>query len=193
MLYLGRTTGLASLWGNMDFCNIPPTRYNYNPSHYNPRKSQVYTGCSVYWLQLCCPNLCLEPLLLPQMTLVRPFLTILFAAFSKDSTFISFPRLSDVLCLIWFAQFFFFIFNKLAVSESFLKMVVSLVIFNITLTSFFNSGSSLFEELIFPLFSQCLSFDQTNNGPENYVQIFFKFRTFNPLDESSARLLWEDI
>ena len=73
-------------------------------------------------------------------------LTILFAPFSKSSTFIIFPRLSDfgfMICfvLISFASMIhpiiFFILNWLVVSKLILEMMVSSVIMKLTLTSFF--------------------------------------------------------
>ena len=83
----------------------------------------------------------------------------------------------------------FFIFNHLVVNKSILEMMMALATVKLTLTSIFNSGSFLLTGLILPLFSQSLSFDQRNDGPENHLQIFPKFLTSNPLDAESAGLL----
>ena len=145
---------------------ISPIYHQLVTNHHYPRKSQVYTGYLVYWLQLW--GLSLHSKSLPN-DFNWTILTKLLPTFSKSSTFISFLRLSDVTFLIFIVQNSFasmtntmilFIFNRHVVSKPILEMVASSVTVKVTLTSFFSSESSLLTTLFSPLFSQSLFFDQ---------------------------------
>ena len=65
----GRTTGWASLWENLNFPNLPPTRNKPSLCKKGSRLCRLLD----LLLQLCCLSLNLEPWLLPQMTSTEPF------------------------------------------------------------------------------------------------------------------------
>ena len=130
---------------------ISPIYHQLVTNHHYPRKSQVYTGYLVYWLQLW--GLSLHSKSLPN-DFNWTILTNLLPTFSKSSTFISFLRLSDVTFLIFIVQNSFasmtntmilFIFNRLVVSKPILEMVAWSVTVKVTLTFF---------SVLDPLYSQ---------------------------------------
>ena len=180
LLYFGETKGWSSLLESLDFPNLLPTR---NKLLLSKKRSRLYSLLDLLTSTLL-SEFELRTLISSPNCFNWTILTVLFASSSKSSTFVRFPRLSDVGFLICFLQIYFagmthaivfFIFNHLVVSKLIFQMMVPSVTVKLTLISFFSSRSFLLTGLILPLFSQSPSFDQRNDGSENHLWIFSKF------------------
>ena len=146
--FFGRCVRWVSLCKSLDSPNLPLTR---NKTLLSKKGLILYRLLNLL-ISTLLSEFAFRTLTSPWNEFSLAILIIVFAAFSKSSTFISFSRLSEVGFLICFVKIsfasmthaiIFFIFNQLVVSKPILKMMASLVIGKLTLTSFFNSGSSL--------------------------------------------------